>query len=383
VYLEINDREMFYNRIHYTKSMKYLFSTLLFLHGAIHLLGFLKAFNLAPIQQLSVNISKTAGLIWLLVFVLFVVSGIAFLTKYQWWSIMAILAVILSTFLAILVWKDAKFASIPNVIILLVATLSMSQVVFNKKVSNEITQIIEQNAGIESTTVTTAQLAELPSPVAKWLKVSGVVGKEKSHSVWLKQKAKLKMKPEQEKWNDATAEQYFSIQNPAFVWKVKMNMSPFIRIAGRDKFVDGKGEMQIKMFSLLNIVNEKGVKMDEGTLQRYLAEIVWFPSAALSPFITWETIDSRSAKATMDYKGTKGSGTFHFNQKGDFVRFSTLRYKGNEPDASRYEWVIDVSEHAVMDGVKIPVKMTATWKLDEGDWTWLKLEVKEIKYNSN
>ena len=363
--------------------MKHLVSTLLFLHGAIHLLGFVKAFNLAHIQQLSVNISKSIGLIWLLVFVLFVISGIAYLTKYQWWSIIAILAVILSTFLAILVWKDAKFASIPNIIILVVAGFSLSQVVFNKKVTNEITQIFEQNAGFQTTEVTREQLAGLPSPVAKWLQVSGVVGKEEIRFVWLKQKAKLKMKPEQEKWNDATAEQYFSIQNPAFVWKVKMNMSPFIRIAGRDKFVDGKGEMQIKMFSLLNIVNEKGVKMDEGTLQRYLAEIVWFPSAALSPFITWETIDSRSAKATMDYKGTKGSGTFHFNQKGDFVRFSTLRYKGNEPDASRYEWVIDVSEHAVMDGVKIPVKMTATWKLDEGDWTWLKLEVKEIKYNSN
>lgn len=363
--------------------MKYLFSTLIFLHGAIHLLGFVKAFNLAPIQQLSANISKTAGLIWLLVFVLFVVSGIAFLTKYQWWSILAFLSIILSTFLTILVWKDAKFATIPNVIILVVACFSLSQLVFDKKVANEIAQIFEQTAGYQTSIVTTEQLAGLPSPVAKWLKVSGVVGKEEIHSVWIKQKAKMKMKPEQEKWNDATAEQYFSIQNPAFVWKVKMNMPPFIKIAGRDKFVDGKGEMLIKMFSLLNIVNEKGVKMDEGTLQRYLAEIVWFPSAALSPFITWETIDSLSAKATMDYKGTKGSGTFHFNENGDFIWYSALRYKGNEPDASRYEWVIDVSEHAVMDGVKIPVKMTATWKLDEGDWTWLKLQIKEIKYNFN
>ncbi len=363
--------------------MKYLFSTLIFLHGAIHLLGFVKAFNLAPIQQLSVNISKTAGLTWLLVFVLFVISGIACLTRYQWWSILAILAVIFSTFLTILVWKDAKFATIPNVIILVVAGFSLSQLAFNKKVANEIAQIFEQTAGFQTSIVTTEQLTELPSPVAKWLKVSGVVGKEEIHSVWLSQKAQMKMKPEQEKWNDATAEQYFSIQNPAFVWKVKMNMSPFIKIAGRDKFVDGKGEMQIKLFSLLNIVNEKGVKMDEGTLQRYLGEIVWFPTAALSPHISWEEIDAFSAKATMDYKGTKGSGTFHFNENGDFVRYSALRYKGNEPDASRYEWVIDVNEHAVMNGVKIPIKMTATWKLDEGDWTWLKLQIKEIKYNFN
>lgn len=363
--------------------MKYLFSTLIFIHGAIHLLGFVKAFNLANIPQLSAPVSKATGLIWLMVFVLFIVSGIAYLTKHQWWSIVAFVAIILSTFLTILVWKDAKFASIPNIIILVVAGLSLSQVVFNKKVSNEIAQIFEQNAGLQATEVTTERLAVLPSPVAKWLQVSGVVGKEEIHSVWLKQKARIKMKPGQENWIEAIAEQYFTIENPAFVWKVSMNMPPFIKIAGRDMFVDGKGEMLIKMFSLVNIVNEKGMKMDEGTLQRYLGEIVWFPTAALSPHITWEEIDALSAKATMDYKGTKGSGTFHFNENGDFIRYSALRYKGNKPNAKRYEWTIDVNEHAIMNGVKIPVEMTATWKLDEGDWTWLELQIKEIKYNFN
>ena len=140
--------------------------------------------------------------------------------------------------------------------------------------------------------------------------------------------------------------------------------------------------MQIKIFSAINVVNEKGSKIDEGTLQRFLGEIVWFPSAALSPYIKWESIDSLSAKATMDYKGTLGSGTFYFNEQGDFVKYSALRYKGNKPDAKRYEWVIDVKEHAIMNGVKIPIKMTATWKLDEGDWTWLAMEITDIKYNT-
>ena len=161
--------------------MNYLFSTLLFLHDAIHLRGF----------------SKDAGLICLLV--------------------------------------------------LVVACFSLSYYTFNKKISNEISQVIGHSDGFETTEVTREQLAELPSPVAKWLKVSGVVGKENIRTVWIKQKAKMKMKPEQENWNHATAEQYFSIQNPAFVWKVKMKMPPFIRITGRDKFIDGKGEMQIKM----------------------------------------------------------------------------------------------------------------------------------------
>ncbi len=73
-------------------------------------------------------------------------------------------------------------------------------------------------------------------------------------------------------------------------------MPPFIKIAGRDKFIDGKGEMQ---------------------------------------------------------KGTLGSGTF-YNKQGDFVKYIALRCKCNEPDALHYEWLINVSELAIMNGVKIP-----------------------------
>lgn len=362
--------------------MKYVFALILFLHGAIHILGFVKAFNFAPIEQLTIPISKLSGSFWLIVSILFIISGIAYLSKHPWWSMLALLAVILSATLTISVWSDAKFAIIPNLIILLVAGISFAQLIFVKKIANEITQIYTPSVEFDTSKVSAEQLAELPLPVAKWLKVSGVVGKEKTHTVWLQQQAKMKMKPEQESWYKATAEQAFSIPNPAFVWKVNMKMSPFFKIAGRDKFVDGKGEMQIKLFSLLNIVNEKGTKMDEGSLQRYLGEIVWFPSAALSPFISWETIDSLTAKASMEYKGTKGSGTFYFNEKGDFVQYKAHRYKGNEPGAKRYEWVIDVQEYAIKNGMKIPVKMTATWKLDEGDWTWLNLEITDIKYNT-
>jgi len=52
-----------------------------------------------------------------------------------------------------------------------------------------------------------------------------------------------------------------------------------------------------------------------------------------------------------------------------------MRYQGNEPESERQEWVLEVDEYANFDGVWIPSKMTATWRLPEGDWTWLKLQV--------
>ncbi len=109
----------------------------------------------------------------------------------------------------------------------------------------------------------------------------------------------------------------------------------------------------------------------------------WFPTLAVSPYIKWEKINEFSAEATMEYMGTSGSGTFYFNEEGDFIKFIALRFQGNEPDSERKEWVLTVDDYKVFDGIKVPSQMKATWILDDLDWTWLELEIVDMEYNSN
>ena len=140
--------------------------------------------------------------------------------------------------------------------------------------------------------------------------------------------------------------------------------------------------MLIKILSLVPVVNIKdNEKINTAALQRYLGEIAWFPTEALSPNIAWEKIDEFSARATMTYKGTTGSGTFYFDESGNFEKFTAMRYMGGEEDSQLKEWTIVAKESTVMNGINIPVNMTATWKLDNGDWTWLRLELTDISYN--
>jgi hypothetical protein len=54
---------------------------------------------------------------------------------------------------------------------------------------------------------------------------------------------------------------------------------------------------------------------------------------------------------------------------------------GTDDDALLKEWIITVNENKIINGIKIPVKMEATWKLEGGDWTWLKIEITDIEYN--
>lgn len=59
-----------------------------------------------------------------------------------------------------------------------------------------------------------------------------------------------------------------------------------------------------------------------------------------------------------------------------------MRYFGGEENSELREWIITPSEIKEMNGIKIPTKSTATWKLENGDWDWLKVEIEEINYNN-
>ncbi len=361
--------------------MKTAFFILVLIHGLIHVLGFLKAFKLADIKDMKLPISELAGILWLKTSVLFLAFGVlVFIDSSLAWA-WGLIAMITSQVLVIIFWKDARLGTIPNLLILVVVLSAQGNWAFDRLVRNETTAIISEVDSGAGSVISEEDLSGLPEPVKNWLIASGAVGRERIVSATSKQQAQMKMEPDQENWFAAEASQLTTVDPPAFIWTVEMKMNPLVNIRGRDKFVDGKGEMLIKLNGLFNIVRERGDKLDEGTIQRYLGELVWVPSLALSPTIEWEAIDVLSARATMHYMGTSGSGTFHFNEQGDFVRFSAWRYLGNEPDSERAEWVLTVDEYREFDGIRVPSKMKATWRLEEGDWTWLDLEITEIQYN--
>ena len=152
----ISPQKIFYNHLMYStkfkiinfNTMKYFFSALIFIHGAIHLLGFLKAFNLAQIEQLNVGISKLSGIVWLITFILLMTSGIAYLIKTDWWYIFSIIAVLLSTFLIITVWQDARFGLIANVIILTIAIVGYATLTFHNKYEKDVLAGLQKTASV-------------------------------------------------------------------------------------------------------------------------------------------------------------------------------------------------------------------------------------------
>lgn len=360
--------------------MRTTLAILIAIHGIIHLFGFLKAFDIAELNAISQPISKTSGIVWLLCFALFAVTSVLLIAQSNYVWVSGIIGVVISQFLIINQWSDAKSATIANAVILLFLIGTYSGYRFKNKIKAERITLFE-NSQPTGQKITEEALSDLPPIVQKWLINSGVVDKEPVLNVHLVQELQLKMKPGQAEWNNGRAEQYFTVQPPAFNWSITTGMNPILSASGRDKFENGKGEMTIKLFSLIPVANAKNnIKTNQASLQRYLAEIVWFPSASLSPYIRWEVLDDCSAKATMEYNGTVGSGEFHFDAIGNFKKFKAMRYQ--DPNADKpVEWTVIATKTEERNGIKIPTECEASWELVGGKWTWLKLKIADIQYN--
>ncbi|MDY0104793.1 MAG: hypothetical protein RBS07_17810 [Lentimicrobium sp.] len=109
--------------------MKFFFSCILVLHGLIHLLGFLKAFQFTEMAPLQSAISKPMGVLWAIVTMLFLLAAVMlFISEY--WFIPATAAVFMSSGLLISTWSDARYGMIPNLLILAVCGLAIASVTY-------------------------------------------------------------------------------------------------------------------------------------------------------------------------------------------------------------------------------------------------------------
>lgn len=255
----------------------------------------------------------------------------------------------------------------------------LMEFLFNKNVEKEVKNLFD-SIGDRRETLSNEDIEGLPLCVQKWLIYSEIIGKETITSLRSKQKAEMRLAKDKP-WLPLEAEQYFTTREPGFIWRAKVKAAPFIHIAGKDRYVDGEGSMTIQLQSLIPLADSKGKEIDQGSLLRYLAETVWFPSAVLNDYMTWKEIDDVTAQATMTYGGVEATGTFTFNEKGEVIRFEAERYGEFDGEHRLETWSITMGNYQFFEGIRVPTDGQITWKLKDGDYLWYKFVVDDLQFN--
>jgi hypothetical protein len=110
---------------------------------------------------------------------------------------------------------------------------------------------------------------------------------------------------------------------------------------------------------------------------RYLSEMIWFPSAFLENNVSFEAIDARSARVTLIDRDTTASGTLFFDADGRLTEFVAQRYRGNHIET----WSVTITAYGEFQGLKLPVRGRAIWKLAEGDQEYIDVTLTELRHN--
>ena len=243
-------------------------------------------------------------------------------------------------------------------------------------------EVVDLFAMIEDTApevVTEADLANLPSPVQRYLRYTGVVGMERIRAVRLRQQGFMRIK-EGGPWLPLKAVQYYTTDPPAFLWRGSVKPMPLLWVTARDRYRGGRGNMVIRLLGLFKIADARAPELDQGTLLRYLNEGMWFPTVYLEDYIRWEAIDSVSARATMSFGGVTASAVLHIDELGQLTNFVAERYMEEKGEYRLETWSTPIDEYAELNGIMIPISGRAVWHLESGDFPYIQVDITDIEY---
>jgi hypothetical protein len=362
--------------------MKILFSIFLFLHGAIHLMGFLKAFKLAEIEQLIASISKFSGVLWLFAFLLFLAAGIACLAKMNAWYIIAFLAVLVSSFLIISTWKDAKFGMIANIIVLVVAVVGFGTARFSGKFETDVRTNLQKTASIPESLLTEEDIVNLPEPVKKYVRYSGSIGKPKVNNFKIEFTGKIR-KDEKSPWMPFTTVQYNFMEASTRLFFMKAVMM-HLPVAGYHCFKNGEAFMDIRLFSLFKVQYQSGQEMGIAETVTFFNDMcVMAPATLIDKRIKWLESDSSMAKAEFTNNGIIISANLYFNEKAELVNFvSNDRFAvSGKQGMKQIPWSTPMRDYREINGHQLPGYAETVYAYPEGDFCYGTFNVTGVEYN--
>lgn len=216
---------------------KYLLILIILIHGLLHLTGFLGAFGYVNFAKLHNEISMSVSVLWLITSVLFVTCAILFQFKKDIWIRFAFIAVGFSQILIFYSWQDARFGSIPNIIILLFAIVGIFKINFKNNYRNEVKIGLAQSKQIPNSILQETDITNLPVQVQKYIRYVGAIGKPIVNNFRIDFVGKIRSH-EKPVWMPLVSEQYNFITIPTRLFYLDAVMN-YLPVAGFHCFKNG------------------------------------------------------------------------------------------------------------------------------------------------
>lgn len=357
---------------------RYLFLLLMFIHGLIHFMGFVKAFGYAELKNLTIPISKPIGLLWVSAAVLFLVSAILYLMSRDGWWMIAWVAILLSQSVIIMSWRDARFGSMANLIILLVAAAAWGSHSFSKQFSRDVNSVLSITSSGRNDLLTENDIKDLPIAVQNYLRYASVLNKPKISNMRVVFEGEMRNKGKD--WFKFRSVQYNFFEEPTRLFFMKAKMFG-TEVPGYHRYQRKQATMDIRLFGIIPVARHSGREMDYSeTVTVFNDMCLMAPASLIDKRISWETIDSNSVKAVFTNGDISVSAKLFFNDKGQLVDFvSNDRYAVSE--MKKYPFSTPVHEYRNHGGLNVLYRGDAVWEYPNEKFVYGKFVLKSIEYN--
>jgi hypothetical protein len=228
--------------------------------------------------------------------------------------------------------------------------------------------------------ISAESLLGLPAPVQRYLAYTGVVGRPRIKTAWVKWSGRFRRAIDQP-WMPMTAEQFYSVNPPGFVWNARFQVAGLPLMRARDTYKDGQGHMYARLAWIIPIFDLRSEELIQGTMVRYLQEMAFFPTAYLEPYVEWKPVDDTSAEVIFTDHGKSVSGKMYFDPQGRLLDFKAQRYREINGDFSLDTWTAPINSYGTIAGLNLPKRGMAVWKLASGDLPYAEVEAVEVRYN--
>ncbi|MDP3442555.1 MAG: hypothetical protein Q8T08_06790 [Ignavibacteria bacterium] len=361
--------------------MRIAFLIIVILHGLIHLFGFVKGFGFKEVEELTLPISKPLGIFWLTATVLFIIYGILNFAnnKYAWFF--GLFAVVISQILIVIFWKDAKFGTIPNLIVLIVSLVSLGSFLIKSEFINRVNSDFTANNTLSTEILTESDIANLPEVVKKYLHYTKSVGQPKVKNFRAEFVGGIRGNPT-DKYMSLQSVQYNFYQSPSryfYMTASKMGLPS----TGLHLYQTKTATFEVKLLNWFKVVNAKGDKMNEAETVTLLNDMCFIaPATLIDSRISWEIIDDKTVKAQFNNGDISISALLFFNEKGELINFiSNDRFETDGKKYVNYPWETPVQDYRMINGYLLPGKAKLIYQRPDGDFTYGELEYKSVKYN--
>jgi hypothetical protein len=362
---------------------------LLFVHGLIHFLGVARGFGWAEVSTLKEPIGAGAAVVWLLASVLVVATAVMLVVRGpRWWWAVAAAAAFVSQVAILTSWTDAKAGTAANVVLVLVAVFGFAAHGPTSFAADwgRRTEAALQAPPTPNAVVTEADLADLPDPVARYVRRCGAVGQPHVSNFFAEVHGRIRGGPDKP-WMTFTARQLNTYgRTPQRLFYLEATMFG-LPVTVFHVFDADAATMRGKVVSLFSILDAKGPQMNRSESVTLFNDMVVFaPAALVDATVRWTELSPARVQAAYTRADETVTADLVFDAAGDLVDFVSQDRSRASDDGTSFTvlpWNTPITDYVNLNGHRVAVHGTAWWDAapPEGHFSYIEFTVDDLAYN--